>query len=109
VKRARYSTSLIGLILVAGCGRVDFDLGDPDLIAWYQLDTLGGGAAIDSTGHRHTAVCDDATASCPRVVPGHHGNAMTFDGVDARLVVGPIRIYSRALDTSEITELAATP
>jgi len=97
VKRARYS--IVGLVFVAGCGRVDFDLADPDLIAWYQLETLGGGAASDSTGHRHTAVCDDAATSCPRVVPGRHGNAMTFDGVDDRLVVGSSPAFSTAAFT----------
>ena len=97
-RSVRAHLSIAGLVVFVGCGRLDFDPGDADLIAWYPLDSVGGGVAIDATGHGHSGTCNDA-ATCPRVVPGRHGNAMQFDGVDDVLVVAP----SPAFNTSAFT------
>jgi hypothetical protein len=89
----------VGLVGLAACGRLDFDPVDGDLIASYPLDGIAGGEAIDATGHGHTGLCDDAAGTCPRVVPGHHGNAVQFDGTDDVFVIAS----SPAFATPEFT------
>jgi hypothetical protein len=82
------------LVVAAGCGRIDFDPTNDDLIAWYPLDSLDAGATLDQTGHGHTATCDPTAATCPRIVPGRRGNALQFDGVDDLLAVASSPAFS---------------
>jgi hypothetical protein len=70
---------------------------DDTLIAWYQMESLASGNAIDSTGHGHTGTC----TSCPLVVAGHSGSGFQFDGT-TRIDIGD----GGAFDTAAFTVAA---
>ncbi|HEY3807511.1 MAG TPA: LamG domain-containing protein [Kofleriaceae bacterium] len=58
---------------------------DPSLVAWWRMEGyVGEGEAMgiaDSTGVTNSlATCSGTT--CPAIVPGKLGNAVSFDGVD---------------------------
>ncbi|MDB4955021.1 MAG: hypothetical protein JWO36_2590 [Myxococcales bacterium] len=80
--------ALAGLV-VAGCGRLGFDgdaaraddvialdAGDPTLALWFSFD--GG---FDELISGRVATCTPAS-TCPTIVPGKHGMAVQFDGID---------------------------
>ncbi len=70
------------LLLVAACGRLDFDPrsnavdgapSDPSLVAWYPMDDLPG---RDASGNHRDAVCDP---TCPAPTAGVRDGALQFD------------------------------
>jgi hypothetical protein len=67
---------------------------DQGMIAWYEMESIGGDVAIDSTGHGHTGTC----SQCPTVVTAHLGRGFHFDGT-TRVDIGD----SGAFDTSAFT------
>jgi hypothetical protein len=88
------------LFALAACGRLEFGRErvtdgapgdaplDPSLVAWWRMEGyVGEGEAMgiaDSTGVTNSfATCSGTT--CPAIVPGKLGNAVSFDGVDGLL------------------------
>jgi hypothetical protein len=86
------------LIVVAACGRYGFDreravpdaatldaAPDPSLVAWWRMEAYepDGGAMgiVDSSGVTNT-LAECSGSSCPTIVPGKVGNAVSFDGID---------------------------
>jgi len=51
---------------------------DPDMEAWYKLDDVGSGTAIDYSGNDR----DGTLVGDPEFVPGYYGEGMEFDGDD---------------------------
>ncbi len=70
---------------------------DDTLIAWYEMESLVGSSATDSTGHGHTGTC----TSCPELVAGHIGSGFQFDGT-TRIDIGD----GGAFDTAAFTVAA---
>ena len=85
---------VVAFVLVTGCGRLNFDAGGDDddvppaitgLVASYTMEDDPSDGIEDRTGHGHAARCSGAT--CPRQVPGRHGNGVAFDGTSQFLRV----------------------
>src|SRR5262245_26789699 len=89
----RVRVAVVVLLTVVGCGfqpgvgidsgsrrdaRAPNDANDAplpsDLVAWYTMDALVGGAVPDATGHGHDGAC----ARCPLVDVGHISNGYVF-------------------------------
>jgi hypothetical protein len=80
-----------------GAPSPDAASGDDTLIAWYEMESLAGSSATDSTGHGHTGTC----TSCPKLVAGHIGSGFQFDGT-TRIDIGD----GGAFDTAAFTVAA---
>lgn len=74
------------LVLLAGCGRIGFevvpaDAQASDLVAWYEFEDDPDGTVIDGTSHHLDGTCSPAS-TCPVATTGVHGTAVVFDGLD---------------------------
>jgi large repetitive protein len=71
----------IAVVVLVGCGRVDFDVVDggvPAPIARYTMDGDPAGGVVDASGHGHDGTC----ATCPTVVPAVNGGGYAFTGAE---------------------------
>lgn len=81
------------LVVVAACGRFDFDarldgtVADApvatDVIAHYTMDSLAGMTLVDTSGHQLDATC----SSCPSPDVGVLAGSLRFDGATTLLSV----------------------
>jgi len=70
----------------------DIAITDPSLVGWWKLDEGYGATAIDWSGHgNHGTLQGD-----PQWVAGYDGDALEFDGSDARLDAPYIPLDSRS-------------
>jgi hypothetical protein len=76
--------AVLAVVVIAGCGRLDFGVADlPGLVARFSFETSPATTNDSLGGPSGSCNVDE----CPSVVPGHHGNAYRFDGVNDCILV----------------------
>lgn len=86
---------LTSVAVLAGCGRIGFDVGldtnpdsatdaselpDVDLMFWYPMDSLDGARVLDASRYARHGICGDR---CPMIEPGVRGaGAYRFGGAN---------------------------